>query len=73
MKQRFAEHDILRSMPRVIEVCARCSRGILTFLGPGDGHPNERARNPLGESWCYVCGESRETGLRYARCDDDGR
>ena len=65
------EHDV-RRLPDVIEICTRCKRGIVVFLGTGDEHPYtpDPVNRPTG--WCYVCG-FKGRGDPYRRISFDVR
>ena len=51
----YAEYRMTPELPPAVELCPRCRRGVLIFLGIGDGHPfTQSGDRPDG--WCYVCG-----------------
>lgn len=60
------EHALMPPLPDTLCICDRCKRGILIFLGQGDGHPYvQTAARP--ESWCYTCSDGGAPGVPYTR------
>lgn len=60
------EHHLMPALPATIRVCNRCKRGILVFLGQGDGHPYVPTPD-RAEPWCYVCSDHGDPGVAYVR------
>ena len=69
MPASYPEDEMRLPIPDVVEVCGRCRRHLMVFLGWGDGHPSiyDAAYRP--EGWCYGCG-NRGRGVRFVRAPD---
>lgn len=57
-------------LPDIIEICSRCKRGLLVYLGQGSGHPYVRSLDRVNP-WCYVCGDRGYDGIKYERTSND--
>lgn len=62
----YAEYDSSVGYPSRLEICRRCRRGILVYLGMGGGTVYEQDKELRPKPYCYTCGES-EKGEVYVR------
>lgn len=68
MKPLSAEYKFLLPLPSIVEICNRCQRGLVVYLGMGDGDP--RIPSVLRpKPWCYTCSND-EPGIPFTRVDD---
>lgn len=68
---RYVEHANLSPLPDTIEVCDRCQRNVLVFLGIGSDSVYVRSSD-RPDPYCWSCGGGTG-GVHYMRVSDESR
>lgn len=68
---RYVEHENLPELPSEIEVCDRCRRNVLVFMGIGSTVVYIRSED-RPDPYCASCGRGTD-GVRFVRVSEEPR